>query len=47
MTQEKRAASIGDNQKMSLRSTLTSVLSLGIFVLLCWLGTWALYLNRL
>jgi len=47
MTQEKRAESMGDNQKMSLRSTLTSVLFLGIFVLLCWLGTWAIYLKRL
>ena len=47
MTQEKRAKSIVDNPKMSLRSTLTTVLLLGVFVLLCWLGTWALYVNRL
>ncbi|MFO1446471.1 cytochrome c oxidase subunit 2A [Bacillus sp. Bva_UNVM-123] len=47
MTLEKRKGSSDNDQKMSLRSTLTSVLSLGIFVLLCWLGTWALYLTRL
>lgn len=47
MTMEKREISLRDEQKMSLRSTLTSVLSLGIFVLICWLGTWALYLTRL